>query len=154
MPEKSVESPIIVIADAGVKTSGVTANLSTDGQESQPAPSVETVPVSLVEPLRSGSVKSILATPGAVLAIFGLSYTDVGMIARNAATSGQAPLVLIVIAVLVAVVVVYWKYLDRQTKLDLLRETHAHELNVQQIDTASDPSRNTVSLNQNDKSIT
>lgn len=141
MPEKSLTSPQ---ANAGVKTSGITANLSTEGRAAQSLPSVDTVSVPQVLPLRNGSVKSILATIGAVLTIFGLSYSDVGTIIKTAATSSQGPALIIAIGVLAAVVIIYWKYMDRQTKLDLLREANAHQLTVQQIQTASDPDKTSV----------
>lgn len=103
------------------------------------------VDVQAVAPEKSGAKKSIWATITAGLAYLAL---NVQTFFTNAYESVRANPVLTVALICgcLLIVVVYWKYQDRQTKLDELREKQAHELTKLQMELAADQQRYSVNV--------
>lgn len=97
---------------------------------------------------KSGSRKSIIATLGAGLTALGVSAGSVWEYTTEAFKANPV-LILLVLGIIGAVVLIYWKYQDRQTKLDIVREQHAHEVNKLKLTIAADPSRINVELKPN-----
>lgn len=98
------------------------------------------VPVAAAVPAKSGALKSIIAAVTAPFIAVGIGLTDVLTAAKNATASNPMAFVVIV-AVLAVLLLVYWKFQDRQTKLDLQREQHAHELDKMHLQIASDQTK-------------
>jgi lysozyme len=94
---------------------------------------------------KSGAKKSIIATIGAGITALGVSFGDMAAQAYGAVKA--SPVVAIsLLAILGAIVAIYWKYADRQTQLDLQREQQAHEQDLAKMKYAADKNSNTVAI--------
>lgn len=90
------------------------------------------------QPEKSGSFKAIVAAVSAPFVAAGIGFTELIGNARTALAENPIAM-LIVLGILAAVVAVYWKYQDRQTKLDLQREQQAHERDMANLKALTDP---------------
>lgn len=103
------------------------------------------VDVQAVAPEKSGAKKSIWATITAGLAFLGLNIQAFFSNAYATVKDNPAATLALVVGSLV-VLVIYWKYQERQTKLDELREKQAHELTKLQMELAADQQRYSVNV--------
>jgi lysozyme len=116
-------------------------------------PGDEPIEVTHVAPQGSGAKKSIWATIAA-----GVTYLAINI--KELFTTGYESvkdnpmLAVSIICGSVLIIVVYWKYQDRQTKLDEQRQRQAHELTLEQMRMASDPRRYSVSVVQEKTAVT
>jgi putative chitinase len=97
-------------------------------------------------PAKTRTLKSMLSAIVAWFAGIGVPATmffdRIGVLVQ----SGDPRVVFVVLIVAVASVLIYWKYQDRQTKLDIVDRQHAHEVNIETMKIRSDPKRINVVL--------
>jgi lysozyme len=111
----------------------------------EPAADTPDVTVEATAVGKSGAKKSIIATIGAGITALGVSFGDMAAQAYGAVKA--SPVVAIsLLAILGAIVAIYWKFSDRQLQLDLQREQQAHEQDMAKMKYAADPHSNTVAI--------
>jgi putative chitinase len=108
-------------------------------------PDEKPVDVQAVVPEKTGAKKSLWATLIAGVAYIGLNIQAFFTNAYETVKGNPVLAVGLVCGCLV-ILVVYWKYQERQTKLDELREKQAHELTLKQMELASDQQKYSVNV--------
>lgn len=152
--EASASSP--AIAEAGNVQPAQTVESGGAGVVIQPSalttPELPIIPsdakavdVETIEPTKTGAKKSLWAT-----IIAGITYLALNVQAffTNAyeAVKGNPVLAVGLVIGCVTILVVYWKYQDRQTKLDEQREKQAFELTKLQMELAANQTKYSVNL--------
>jgi hypothetical protein len=102
------------------------------------------IPVAPVMTNKDGSRKSwIAAISAAVLAALTWLVNNLETAYNTAknAFSDNPMGTLVVVCFFAAIIVIYWKYLDRQTQLDIQREQHAHEQTLINQQIVADPQK-------------
>jgi hypothetical protein len=116
--ELSVETPVVPGAEAG-------------------APPVA---VEAAKPVHTGRIKAMASYITTAIAGLGLTLSSAwGFISNTLATNPR--IMGLAVAGLIVFLIAYWKFQDRQTAMDKMRETHAHEINKLQMEMASRPDR-------------
>jgi putative chitinase len=117
-----------------------------------PEPALPIVPidgkaidVQAVVPEKSGAKKSIWATIIAGITFLGLNIQAFFSNAYATVKDNPAVAFSLIVGCLV-ILIVYWKYQERQTKLDELREKQAHELTKLQMELAANQQKYSVNL--------
>lgn len=92
------------------------------------------------QPSKSGAMKAVIAT---ILTALTAGSLDFAVLINNAdvALRDKPGLWLMAIITILALIVIHWKYTDRQTQLDLQRERHAHEIDQLHANIAADPAK-------------
>jgi predicted chitinase len=93
-------------------------------------------PVQAQAPERTGSLKSLITYAGTTLTGLGVTLASAWGAISTAVANNPKLMGLAIVGLLVAIAA-YWKYQDRQTRMDLAREAQAHEINKLQLQLAA-----------------
>ena len=135
-------------AQQTVEQGAVAAQVVVGGEGAKPVvskPEDPAIPVEVEQPPPSNAKKSIIATVVAAVASIGLSVQQAFTHAYEAVKSN--PLVtLALVSFAVMGVCIYWKYMDRLTRLEQQKREQAHLLTMEKMRLAASSEHYTVSL--------
>lgn len=108
-------------------------------------PSEAPTAVAAQVPDKTGSRKSLISYVGTAITGLGVTLASAWGTISTAVANNPKLMGLAIVGLLVALAA-YWKYQDRQTRMDLAREQQAHEINKLKLSLAADPKKINVDL--------